>query len=359
MKRFYNHLVSTLLLAAFLCISCDRFGEDYLSETGRMNISFAEGGELLTKAYANVPDTSDFILSVTDNKGNVIYKGTYGDSPESIEVTAGTYLVRVVSSEFSKPAFDAPQFGDEQCVTVPAAGVVNVSLICSQINAGLRLDISADFLTSCPDAVLFLKSSQGKLMYSYSEKRIAYFSPGAVSLVMNTGGEDNLLMVRDLSAREVLTVGVSVSDDLHVERGGIKVSVDTSRVWLNEDIVIGKNDSGLDPDEALTVSEARSSVGAEDVWVNGYVVGGDLTSASASFNAPFESMTNILLGPRSSTSDKKVCLSVQLQAGEIRDALNLVNNPSLLGKRICIKGDIVSAYYGIPGIKNITEYKLL
>ena len=109
----------------------------------------------------------------------------------------------------------------------------------------------------------------------------------------------------------------------------------------------------------MSVFEARDSAGKDDVWVCGYVVGGDLTSSSASFKSPFESRTNILLGPRSSTVDKSVCLSVQLPAGEVRDALNLVDNPSLLGKRICVKGDIVSAYYGIPGVKNTVEYQYL
>ena len=359
MKLFFNRYASAGLLSVFLLFSCGRLGEDFLSETGRLNIAFAEGGELVTKSYINVPDTSEFILSVMDNKGGIIYKGKYGDSPESIEVAPGTYVVRVVSSEFTKPAFDSPQFGDEQCVTVPKAGNVNVSLVCSQMTAGLRLNISPDFLTKCPDAVLFLKSSQGKLMYSYSEKRVAYFSPGSISLIMSTDGEDRLLMVRDLSAREVLTVGVSVAEEMSAERGGISVALDTSRVWLSESLVIGGKDSGVDPEEALSVADARSSAGAEDVWVTGYVVGGDLTSASASFTSPFESRTNILIGPRSSTTDKKVCLSVQLPAGEVRDALNLVDNPLLLGKRINIKGDIVSAYFGIPGIKNITEYKLL
>ena len=78
----------------------------------------------------------------------------------------------------------------------------------------------------------------------------------------------------------------------------------------------------------------------------------------ASFEAPFQSRTNLVLGPRSSTSDKKSCLSVQLPAGSLRDALNLVDNPSLLGRKVSLKGDIVDAYYGIPGLKNVTEFEL-
>ena len=65
-----------------------------------------------------------------------------------------------------------------------------------------------------------------------------------------------------------------------------------------------------------------------------------------------------MIGPRSSTDRKSECLSVQLPSGDIRDALNLVDNPHLLGRKVCLRGDIVEAYYGIPGIKNISEYEL-
>jgi hypothetical protein len=98
--------------------------------------------------------------------------------------------------------------------------------------------------------------------------------------------------------------------------------------------------------------------GEDDVWVSGYIVGGDLTSSSASFQKPFTSRTNIVLGPRSSTTDKSSCMSVQLPTGEIRENLNLVDNPSLLGRKVCLRGDIVDAYYGIPGLKNLIEYEL-
>ena len=117
----------------------------------------------------------------------------------------------------------------------------------------------------------------------------------------------------------------------------------------------GKGDSISD---ALTVSQATASAGEEDVWVSGYIVGGDLTSSSASFETPFTSRTNILLGSRSSASDRSSCLSVSLQSGYIRDELNLVDNPFLLGRKVCIKGDIVEAYYGLPGLKNLTDFEL-
>ena len=348
-----------LLLAA---VSCEALG-DGGDGSGILRVSFADGQEELTRTSAEIPDADDFTITVTDSKGNSVYSGLYGACPEELEVPAGSYVVSALSADFEKPAFSAPQYGDAQCVLVPDGAAADVKLECSQQNSGVRLKVDSDFLTACPDGVLFLKSPQGKLMYGYSEKRIAYFLPGQVSLMLSRGSVDEVLMTRTLQAGEVLDLKVEVATSSSSQSdktlARIKVAVDTSRVWLSDVYEIGgTSDKGGDSSSALTVSQAQASIGTEEVWVCGYLVGGDLTSASASFAAPFKSRTNIIIGPKSSTTSKASCLSVQLPTGKFRDALNLVDNSSLLGKKVYIKGDIVEAYYGIPGIKNISDYKL-
>ena len=351
MKKFI------FLLAA---VSCRMLGMPEDAGQGELRISFSE--DALTKAYESIPDTSDFLLTVSGPDGSVIYDGAYGASPESIMVDAGSYTIFVRSCDFSKPAFAVPQFGDRQCVVVPSGGVADVKLTCVQMNAGIRLRIDESFLKNCPSASLFVKAQSGSLMYSYSEKRIAYFLPGPVSVMMSQGGADKVLLTRILQARSVLDIEISAS----APEGGssqesIKVAVDTSRTWNSESYVIGGGSSGKgnSPSDALTVSQAISSVGAEDVWVCGYIVGGDLTSSSASFEPPFASRTNVILGPRSTSSSRSSCLAVNLPAGDVRDDLNLVDNPSLLGRKVCIRGDIVASYYGLPGLKNITEFEFV
>jgi hypothetical protein len=235
--------------------------------------------------------------------------------------------------------------------------------MCGQMNCGVKLNVSPDFLTAYPGGVLFLKSPEGKLMYGYSEKRYAYFLPGNVSLVLSDGGTDEVLITRSLQAREMLVLKVNVAqtpDESDPDMQGAKVSVaiDTTRNWVTDTYVIGGGVQGSSPAEAMTVAQARASAGVEDVWISGYIVGGDLTSSSASFEAPFESRTNIVIGPKSTTSNRSSCLSVQLVAGDAREALNLVDNPSNLGRRILLKGNVVEAYYGMPGIKNITDFEL-
>lgn len=359
MKTLLSVFRIMLLAVLPVCISCGRLGEDDGGGAGAtLGVCFSNGSELLTRSFVNIPDTSEFRLKVTKSTGESIYEGAYGDCPEVLDVSPGSYTVTIRSSEFNKPAFDMPVFGDEQCVVVKSGCHVAVSLICTQINAGVRLDISKEFKSSYADAVLFLKSSSGSLMYSVSEKRTAYFMPGPVSLMMSRGAQDNILMVKDMRPCDMLIMKVLAPSVETETSGGISVAVDTSRVWVNEECVVGESTPAEDVLSALTIADARKAVGQKDVWVTGYIVGGDLTSASAAFYGPFKSMTNILLGPRSAVSDKSACLSVQLPDNGVRESLNLVEHPQMLGRRISVKGDVVASYFGICGIKNTVEYVL-
>ena len=360
-----NFFFLILALAAFsaFSVSCDK-SDAAESGDGELRLYFSyvpEGFSDETKSLVEIPDTNDFLLDVRDESGEVIYNGKFGDSPESIRVSPGSYTVKVVSGEFNFPAFSKPQFGDEQCIVVEKGGIVNVALECRQLNSGIRLNIDKNFLTEYPEGVLFLRSSSGSLMYGYSERRIAYFKPGNVSLVLSQGAEDKTLFTRVLGAQEILVLDINVSSGTSDSDSGISILIDTSRIWLNDEYLLGSENgtgSGSTEDRPLSVNQAKESIGAEDVWVKGYIVGGDLTSSSISFSTPFSSATNLAIAARSSASSKESCMSVSLPSGKIRDALNLVDRPQLLGRQVCLKGDIVESYFGIPGLKNVSDYTI-
>ncbi len=353
-------LLFLLVPLCFAAISCDALLPP--PEDGKIEVSFIEDLYLQTRGSSpGVPDTNKFTLKVIGAKGAVLYDGPYGAAPQSILAAAGTYNVSTVSCDFKAPAFAAPQYGDSQQVTVKSGQVTRVQLVCRQLNAGIRLKIASAFLSVYPNGSLHLKSEEGKLLYSYSERRFAYFSPGKVSLVLSDGGKDNTLLTRDLAARDMLTLDISVaasSSPAGNDRGGISIKVDTTLNWRSENYTIGgSTDKGKDMEEAMSVPEAKDNIGAGDVWVYGYIVGGDLSSSKASFKGPFSSRTNLVLAARAGTTDRSACLSVQLQKGDIRDALNLVDNPDNLGKAVYLQGDIVESYYGLPGLQNLTEYR--
>lgn len=359
MKRFVSVSAAILLLVPLLTVFSCRKSVVGDGGTGTLMFRFDSNPRNVSKGGGELPDTNDFLLTVTGDDGIPVFDGVYRDLPESMDVSPGSYTVFVRSADFSGLRFSSPQYGDEQCVVVPPSGTMTVELGCRQINSGIRLDISPDFLTEFPEGVLFIKAGNDRLMYSYSETRIAYFRPGSVSLVLYDGGRETVLLTRSLVAQEILTLKVSVSAGTGVESRGIRISLDTSRVWTSENYVLGEGSSGgVSSEAAITVSQAMDNIGRDDVWVSGFIVGGDLTSANASFSPPFESASAILLGPRSSVSSRDNCIAVQLPSGDVRDALNLATNPDMLGRLVCLKGDIESSYYGLVGLKNVSDFVL-
>ena len=162
------------------------------------------------------------------------------------------------------------------------------------------------------------------------------------------------LFTRTLREQQILSVNISAS--VGEGSGGISLQIDTSRIRFTENYLYG-NDDASEIENAMSVMQARERAGEEDVWVCGYIVGVATATGKISFEPPFGKDTNIALGLRSGTSDKDYCITVELKSGAIRDGLNLMSNPDLLGRRVYMKGDLVSSYYGIPGLKNVSEYQ--
>ena len=365
LKRLWALLPLVAALGA-----CDDFG---LRSGGQGELRWILEENGTRASSAEIPDTNDFILKVSDAQGKVLYEGAYGDSPESLLVDAGSYTVAVHSIEFTAPGFSRPVYGDEQVVVVKAGATVTVRLMCVLENSGVRLQVAPDFLTSYPEGVLFLKSGDTRLMYGYSEKRIAYFKPGPVSLILSNNGAEETLLSRTLDARTVLTLSISAPHGGSAAASSISVAVDTAKVWNNENYVIGGggtgsgagsggspgDDNGDAVDNAYSVSQAPAHVGEDDVWVFGYIVGGDLSTAGTTVKtSKITKTTHLAIAVRSSVTAKASCVAVELPKGTVRDALNLVDHPDLIGTRVYLKGSLVTSYFGTTGLKSVSDYVL-
>lgn len=363
----FKRLWAILPLVAALG-ACDDFG---LRSGGQGELRWIiDGSGPGTRASsAEIPDTNDFILKVSDAGGQVLYEGAYGDSPESLLVDAGSYTVAVHSIEFTAPGFSRPVYGDEQVVVVKAGASVTVRLNCVLENAGVRLQIAPDFLDSYPDGVLYLKSGETRLMYGYAEKRIAYFKPGPITLILNNRGADETLLTRTLDARTILTLNLSAPHGGAAAASSITVAVDTAKVWNQESYVIGGGSGGSTGsssdshgekiDNAYSVAEAGDHVGEDEVWVFGYIVGGDLSTAGTTVKtSKLTKATHLAIAARSTVTAKASCIAVELPKGPVRDALNLVDHPDLIGTRVYLQGSIVPSYFGTLGLKSVSDYAL-
>ena len=350
--------ISLLPLVAVLG-ACEDFGGGRSDGQGELRWVLEGDTELFTKATSHLPDTNDFLLTISDAGGKILYDGTYGDSPQSLPVDEGSYLVSVRSSDFPAPAFDSPQYGDRQLVVVRAGETVTVRLLCTMLNAGIRLRTGSDFLTAYPTGVLYVKSDKGRLMYAYREDRIAYFHPGAVSVTLFHEGKEETLLTRTLLSQQVLTLSLMASNAAS-GRSGIEVAVDTTRNWTSEDYLIGSGgNQGSGPSDACSVADAPLHIGEKDVWFCGYIVGGDLTATGKSVKTSgITKETHLALAARSSVTEKASCLAVELPKGAVRDALNLVSHPGLIGRQVYVRGDVVASYFGTSGLKSTSDFVL-
>lgn len=94
-----------------------------------------------------------------------------------------------------------------------------------------------------------------------------------------------------------------------------------------------------------------------NVWAEGYVVG-YYENYGPHFEVSTTQRANILLSDNVNASEASQCICIQLVANTAaRNALNLVDNPSVLGKKVQVYGDVMK-YNTLPGIKNTSNYKI-
>ncbi len=109
------------------------------------------------------------------------------------------------------------------------------------------------------------------------------------------------------------------------------------------------------------VTQILGGVSGSDVWTEGYIVGwvdGAKIAEGSHFSVPSTSASNVLIADTPTETDYTKCVPVQLVSGtDVRAAVNLMDNPGNLGKKLSYKGNITT-YFGVPGLKEGTAYKL-
>lgn len=117
-------------------------------------------------------------------------------------------------------------------------------------------------------------------------------------------------------------------------------------------------------DVPFNVAAAKTNQGELEKWVEGYLVGvyetkdasgNDLSDYVASFTAPFNTSTNVIIADDPNETNLSNCLVVQLPIGEIRDLTNLAENQGNKGKSVKYLGNLES-YFGESGLKSLTGY---
>ena len=108
-------------------------------------------------------------------------------------------------------------------------------------------------------------------------------------------------------------------------------------------------------------------VGGEQIpaVITGYIVGAvnGTSFGDGGENCKFdvseiENPANILIADNADETDYTKCLVVQVPSGDIRTALNLVDNPGNLKKKVVLTATL-ETYFGVAGLKSTSAYKFI
>ena len=348
-----------IVLVGLLELSCQSLSVDELQK-GKLSFYLDfPGGEVVAKGVDEAPDTNSFYLSVVSSSGRVYYEGLYGQRPKSLTVDYGEYRLSLLSTTNLEPSFSNPCFGDIKQIMIDSAADTLIVFNCKQMNSGIKFTFAESFRNRFPGSGITLRDNNSKvLFYAYNERRYAYFMPGTIDLLYTkSNGEDTLLLRREIVEKQMLTLNLSYSP-LHKDISSfIRIGLDTTRYWNNKDYNIGISL----PQGTLSVAEAKAAVGEKGVMVFGYIVGTDATANSIRVGPPFSSDTYIIIGDSRSDFNSERLMAVELPSkSQIREDLNLVSHPELVGAAVILTGDIVESYQSLgSGLKNTKAYTLL
>ena len=105
-------------------------------------------------------------------------------------------------------------------------------------------------------------------------------------------------------------------------------------------------------EKPYSVADVKKLGNSEEIaWVEGYIVG---TMHNNKLATDTVINSNFVLA--TTTEDTVTLVPVALPSGDVRTALNLVDNPDNLGKKVAVKGKL-EAYFSMPGVKSVSEYE--
>ncbi|WP_139263209.1 DUF5689 domain-containing protein [Flammeovirga pacifica] len=138
--------------------------------------------------------------------------------------------------------------------------------------------------------------------------------------------------------------------------------VSTEDVKFNDDrfeIEINLDGEGT-LESPYSIADVKKLGTGEGVWVKGYIVGSiDGASIESGFipgATDKSSFSNLVLADVANITDGTLGIPVQLSSGtDVRDALNLNDNPENAQKEVWIFGNIED-YFRVPGLKETTKF---
>ena len=291
------------------------------------------------KSFLVEDETSIILVYMND------VPGVANGDEVTVQGTISTYAGMLQFSEGSKVV----KTGNKNNVTYPEVTVLNADKV--------------DELFANPD-IQYVEYS-GKLSVSGNYYNVAIENTTVICSITSPTEEEK----KSLTDGSVITVTGYTTGAITSSNGGTYLNTIATEIEVTEAAPGGSegdnnednNDSDNSTATAYTVAEAIAAyVEGEKIpaIVTGYIVGAmNSTGYVAEFGTTTVN-TNILLSDNVDETDEANCIIVQLPQGEIREKLNLVDNPSNYKKKVALTGSL-EKYFNVAGLKNTSAYKFI
>lgn len=272
----------TIIFLALLFIQCkDEKVLQQRPNVGFLTFSTTLDQRVRLKAATDVSAYTVAITGVTD--ASFSREGTVAElSEQPMQLATGSYQVNVASAPPQVPTFSSPIYGATSNFSINGGVTTNVSMVCLQTNAGVKVSYSDNFNSYVQqnNLVYSLSISQAGevLTYSNNEGRAGYFAPGAITTSLTIGSE-TYNQVYTIEAQDLMTIIVDIEEQ---ERGHLSIEI-TGDDAVNErvetmTIRIGDPDTPNPPSDnsgdsalfedfsSITAGNSTTSTGSNSAW---------------------------------------------------------------------------------------------
>ncbi|MDL2319647.1 endo-1,4-beta-xylanase [Alistipes sp. OttesenSCG-928-B03] len=304
-------------------------GEGHIVISAKTN---KEVEEIETRANT---DQTKFLVEVYN--GSTTTSQLLGDGKMTLRV--GTYDVTVTSEEtYTLPAWNLPVYqGKEEGVVIESKSSQQVSITCTQINAGVKIVFDESVKNNYDNLAVKIENEDSEsLSYNYTneaDEDIAYFEPGLLTLSI-TDQDDNPIKISgetstqiDVEKKQIWTITLKTSTVLPGEME-IVIVIDDDVESKTPEFGVGEVEGDGSEASPYSVGGAVNAMPAQGVWVEGYIVAPATVTRSA-HNA-------VLIGS-TATEDEARCLIMEIPAGSLLAGLT---EETAIGTKIKLLGDI-------------------
>ncbi len=277
-------------------------------------------------------------LSFSVNK-IIVYGATGSSSKVTFDVLGNGTKIGDAKSSLEDHAFDVPS-------TLQAAGTIYSIKVTNANNCQISKIEFYEAVAGAPAAPTF---SVAEGIYAEAQTVALACETEGAKIYYTLDGTD------PTAASTEYTAALNIATTTTVKAIAINNAISSAVVSATYKIVELEGDgSEANPYSIADVLKLENSRPAA-AWVKGYIIGAMKSSGTALDNT---NAANIALADAADATVENA-IPVQLVAESTpRAALNVVENPSNVGKLVVVHGTSLEAYCGKPGVKGTDDYKM-